>query len=175
MYYNYDKRLEEDAKKAEKEWDFVENVLNGIKQSSIGSAVSIIRLLSFILPIIALLMPVFKIDNQNITLVTLVKNIISDSGSVFNSTAYILCFAAFAAVVIFALLSAFISLFSFTKNGFKRNKIISAVSITVFCMLSMVAVINGCSISYGVFAVIVFQIITVILHFAQQHNVVKEG
>ena len=101
MYYNYDKHLEEDAKKAEQEWDFIEAVLNGIKQSTIGSAVAIIRLISLILPIVALLLPVFKIDNQSITLISLIKNIISDSSSVFSSTAHILCFAAFTAVVIF--------------------------------------------------------------------------
>lgn len=175
MYYNYDKRLEEDAKKAEQEWDFIEAVLNGIKQSSIGSAVAIIRLISFILPIVALLMPVFKISNQNIALISLIKSIISDSSSVFGSTAHILCLAAFAVVIIFALLSALISLFSFTKNGLKRNLIISGIAITVFVVLSVVAVSNGCSVSYGVFAVMILQIITVLLHFAQRKNTVKEG
>lgn len=175
MHYNYDQRLAEDAAVAEKEWDFIENLLNGIKQSSIGSAVSIIRLISFILPVLALLMPVFIVDNQNISLIALIKSIIADSDSVFGNTAMILCLAVFASVVVFALLSAIISLFSFTKNGFKRNLIISIIAIAVFSIISIVAIANGCSVSYGVFAVIILQIITVILHFAQHNTNIKEG
>lgn len=175
MHYNYDQRLAEDAAAAEKEWNFVENLLNGIKQSSIGSAAAIIRLVSFILPVLALLMPVFNVDNQNVSLIALIKNIIADSDAVFVNTAMILCLAVFASVVVFALLSAILSLFSFTKNGFKRNLIISIIAITVFSIISIVAIANGCSVSYGAFAVVILQIITVILHFAQRNNTVKEG
>ncbi|MCM1284884.1 MAG: hypothetical protein NC213_00380 [Acetobacter sp.] len=167
MHYNYDKRLAEDAALAEKEWRFVEDLINGIKQSSIGSAVSIIRLISFVLPIVALLMPVFKVDNQSITLISLIKNIVSDANAVFGSSTQIICLAAFASVVLFALISAVLSLFSFTKNGFKRNLIISVIATTVFSVISIAAAAGGCSVSYGVFAVVILNIITVILHFAQ--------
>lgn len=171
MYYGFDERLEEDAAKADKEWGFIENLLNGIKQSAIGSVVAILRLISFVLSVLALLMPVFKVDNQNISLISLIKSIIADSNSVFGNTAMILCLAVFVSVVIFALLSAIISLFSFTKNGFKRNLIVSVLAITVYAVISIVAVANGCSISYGAFAVVILQIITVILHFAQRDKI----
>lgn len=175
MHYDYDKRLAEDAAKAEEEWDFIDNLLNGIKQSSIGSAIAIIRLISFVLPIVALLMPIFKINNQNIGLISLIKNIISDSDAVFGSTENIICLITFVSVIIFSLLSAIISLFSFTKNGFKRNLIFSVIAITVFGILSITAIANGFSIAYGAFAVVILQIITVILHFAQRDNNIKEG
>ena len=175
MYYGFDERLAEDAAKADKEWGFIENLLDGIKQSAIGSVIAILRLISFVLPVLALLMPVFKVDNQSVSLISLIKSIIADSNSVFGNTAMILCLAVFASVVVFALLSAVISLFSFTKNGFKRNLIISVIAITVFAVLSIVAIANGCSVSYGVFAVIILQIITVILHFSQRDSFVKDG
>lgn len=173
MYYDFDSRLKADAALADKEWGFIENLLDGIKQSAIGSLIAILRLISFVLPILALLMPVFKLDSQNVSLISLIKTIIADSEAVFGNTAMFLCLAVFASVVVFALLSAIISLFSFTKNGFKRNLIFSVIAITVFAILSIVAIANGCSISYGAFAVVILQIITVILHFAQRDKMIK--
>lgn len=168
MYYGFDERLAEDAAKADKEWGFIENLLNGIKQSAIGSVTAILRLISFVLPVLALLLPVFKVDNENISLIFLIKSIIADSNSVFGNTAMIFCLIVFAVVVLSALLSAILSLFSFTKNGFKRNLIVSVIAIALYGVITIIAVANGCSISYGAFAVVILQIITVILHFAQR-------
>lgn len=173
MYYDFDSRLKSDAELADKEWGFIENLLDGIKQSAIGSAAAIVRLISFVLPVLALLLPVFKVDSQSVSLISLIKSIIAESDSVFGSTAMVLCLAAFAAVIVFALVSAVVSLLSFTKNGFKRNVILSVIGIMVFAVISIVAVGNGCSISYGAFAVVILQIITVILHFAQRDRMAK--
>lgn len=175
MYYGFEERLTADAAQADKEWGFVERVLDGIKQSSIGSITAVLRLISFFLPVLALLMPVFKADNQNVSLISLIKGIIADSSSVLGNTAMLLCLAAFASAVVFALLSAIISLFSFTKNGFKRNVIFSVLDITAFAVISIAAIANGCAVSYGVFAVVILKFITVILHFALRDKMIEKN
>ena len=59
VQYGFDERLESDKIRAEKEWERFDNFLNGLKMSSIGSPIAIVRLISFFLPIVALLIPVY--------------------------------------------------------------------------------------------------------------------
>lgn len=170
MQYGFEERIENDRIKAEKEWEQFDNFLLGIKKSSIGSLVAIIRLVSFFLPIAALLIPVYKVNTSSVNLISIIKNIISDSSSVFSNTAMLLCFISFASVILLSLLCAIISLFSYTKNGFKRNVIFSALQIIVFVALSVAALINGASIHIGFIAVILLQILTVFLHVLHKNS-----
>lgn len=170
MQYGFEERIENDRIKAEKEWEQFDNFLLGIKKSSIGSLVAIIRLVSFFLPIVALLIPVYKVNTSSVNLISIIKNIISDSSSVFSDTAMLLCFISFASVILLSLLCAIISLFSYTKNGFKRNVIFSALQIIVFVALSVAALINGASIHIGFIAVILLQILTVFLHVLHKNS-----
>ena len=121
VQYGFDERLENDKIRAEKEWERFDNFLNGLKKSSIGSPIAIVRLISFFLPIVALLIPVYKVNGAGINLISIIKIIISDSASVFQNKAMLLCFISFAAVILTSLVCADISLFSYTKNGNKRN------------------------------------------------------
>ena len=164
VQYGFDERLESDKIRAEKEWERFDNFLNGLKMSSIGSPIAIIRLISFFLPIVALLIPVYKVNGAGINLISIIKSIISDSASVFQNKAMLLCFISFAAVILTSLVCAVISLFSYTKNGYKRNIILSGIQICTFIALSTAAVINGASIFAGAAAVILLQILTLYLH-----------
>jgi len=83
---------------------------------------------------------------------------------VFQNKAMLLCFISFAAVILTSLVCAVISLFSYTKNGYKRNIILSGIQICTFIALSTAAVINGASIFAGAAAVILLQILTLYLH-----------
>lgn len=164
VQYGFDERLESDKIRAEKEWERFDNFLNGLKMSSIGSPIAIVRLISFFLPIVALLIPVYKVNGAGINLISIIKSIISDSTSVFQNKAMLLCFISFAAVILTSLVCAVISLFSYTKNGYKRNIILSGIQICTFIALSTAAVINGASIFAGAAAVILLQILTLYLH-----------
>ena len=164
VQYGFDERLESDKIRAEKEWERFDNFLNGLKMSSIGSPIAIVRLISFFLPIVALLIPVYKVNGAGINLISIIKSIISDSSSVFQNKAMLLCFISFAAVILTSLVCAVISLFSYTKNGYKRNIILSVIQICTFIALSTAAVINGASIFAGAAAVILLQILTLYLH-----------
>lgn len=164
VQYGFDERLESDKIRAEKEWERFDNFLNGLKMSSIGSPIAIVRLISFFLPIVALLIPVYKVNGAGINLISIIKSIISDSASVFQNKAMLLCFISFAAVILTSLVCAVTSLFSYTKNGYKRNIILSGIQICTFIALSTAAVINGASIFAGAAAVILLQILTLYLH-----------
>ena len=164
VQYGFDERLESDKIRAEKEWERFDNFLNGLKMSSIGSPIAIVRLISFFLPVVALLIPVYKVNGAGINLISIIKSIISDSSSVFQNKAMLLCFISFAAVILTSLVCAVISLFSYTKNGYKRNIILSGIQICTFIALSTAAVINGASIFAGAAAVILLQILTLYLH-----------
>lgn len=164
VQYGFDERLESDKIRAEKEWERFDNFLNGLKMSSIGSPIAIVRLISFFLPIVALLIPVYKVNGAGINLISIIKSIISDSSSVFQNKAMLLCFISFAAVILTSLVCAVISLFSYTKNGYKRNIILSGIQICTFIALSTAAVINGASIFAGAATVILLQILTLYLH-----------
>lgn len=171
VQYGFDERLESDKIKAEKEWERFDNFLNGLKMSSIGSPIAIVRLISFFLPIVALLIPVYKVNGAGINLISIIKSIISDSTSVFQNKAMLLCFISFAAVILTSLVCAVISLFSYTKNGYKRNIILSGIQICTFIALSTAAVINGASIFAGAAAVILLQILTLYLHKKYKKNI----
>lgn len=171
VQYGFDERLESDKIRAEKEWERFDNFLNGLKMSSIGSPIAIVRLISFFLPIVALLIPVYKVNGAGINLISIIKSIISDSSSVFQNKAMLLCFVSFAAVILTSLVCAVISLFSYTKNGYKRNIILSGIQICTFIALSTAAVINGASIFAGAAAVILLQILTLYLHKKYKKNI----
>lgn len=171
VQYGFDERLESDKIRAEKEWERVDNFLNGLKMSSIGSPIAIVRLISFFLPIVALLIPVYKVNGAGINLISIIKSIISDFASVFQNKALLLCFISFAAVILTSLVCAVISLFSYTKNGYKRNIILSVIQICTFIALSTAAVINGASIFAGAAAVILLQILTLYLHKKYKKNI----
>lgn len=164
MQYGFDERIENDRLKAEKEWDKFDNFLSGIKKSTIGSPVAIIRLVSFFLPVAALLSPVYKINGSGVNLILIIKSIITDSSSVFQNKAMLLCFISFAAVILLSIVCAVVSVFSFTENGYKRNMVFGVLQTAVFAALSVVAVVNGARVFVGAVLVILLELLTLFLH-----------
>ncbi|MDE5604432.1 MAG: hypothetical protein K2I73_02480 [Eubacterium sp.] len=168
MYYDFDNRLKEDAAKAEKEWNAVENFGNGIKNSAIGSLPAIARLIMFIAPIVALLMPTFKINDSTINLISIIKQVIASSSDVFGNKAMLFAFVTFAVAIVFTLVNLVISLLSFTKNGLVRNVVISAIGLVAFVGVGIAASVAGAAICLfgGLYVATVLMAITIALHFA---------
>lgn len=171
MYYDFENRLQQDADKVAREAENFAKNMQGIKSSAIGSVEAIIRLVSFILPILALLLPTFNVDGEGISTVTMMRVIFEDPGSGIWNTALVLWIVDFAVVIICSLVALVASLFSFTKNGLKRNVIISALGIIIFAGLYIAIITtnstagSSVNISYGFFIIILLQIITMALHF----------
>lgn len=168
MYYDFENRLQQDAEKVARESENFAKIVSGIKSSAIGSVEAIIRLVSFILPILALLLPTIRTDREGISAVTLIRVMLEDLESIDWNTALMFFLADFVVVIIFALVALVNSLFSFTKSGLKRNVIISALGIIVFAGLyiAFVTAEPDANISYGFFIIILLQIATMALHFA---------
>lgn len=168
MYYDFDNRLKEDAALAEKEWNAVGKITNGIKASTIGSPPAIVRLIMFIAPVVALLMPTFKMNGTNINLVTIIKQIISSSADVFGNKAMLFAFVTFAVAIVFALINLVISLFSFTKNGLMRNIIFTVIGVIAFAGVAIVAAEAGAAIILfgGFYVAVALMLIQVSLHRA---------
>lgn len=168
MYYDFDNRLKEDAALAEKEWNAVGRITNGIKASTIGSLPAIARLIMFIAPVVALLMPTFKMNGTNINLVTIIKQVISSSADVFGNKAMLFAFVTFAVAIVFALINLVISLFSFTKNGLMRNIIFTVIGVIALAGVAIVAAEAGAAIILfgGFYVAVVLMLIQVSLHRA---------
>ncbi|MBD5083406.1 MAG: hypothetical protein HDT34_04555 [Clostridiales bacterium] len=168
MYYDFDNRLKEDAALAEKEWGAVEKLINGIKMSTIGSLPAIARLIMFIAPVVALLMPTFKFNDNTINLISMIKQIISSSSDVFGNTALLLGFVTFVVAIAFALVNLVFSLLSFTKNGLVRNLVVSIIGLVAFAGVGIAAAVEGVTLCMfgGFYVAIVLMIVAIVLHIA---------
>lgn len=171
MYYDFENNLKKDAEQAARETQAVERLLSGLKASAIGSVFAILRLVCFVLSIAALLLPVFKANGDSINLIGIIKSVIG--GGVFGDKLLTLCFADFVCVVAFALVSVVVSLFSFTKNGLKRNVVISAAGIVAFAGIYLAVISAGGSLAYGFFVVVALQAAIIALHFAVNGKIKK--
>lgn len=171
MYYDFENNLKKDAEQAARETQAVERLLSGLKASAIGSVFAILRLVCFVLSIAALLLPVFKANGDSVNLIGIIKSVIG--GGVFGDTLLTLCFADFVCVVAFALVCVVVSLFSFTKNGLKRNVVISAAGIAAFAGIYLAVISAGGGLAYGFFIVVALQAAIIALHFAVNGKIKK--
>ena len=122
----------------------------------------------FIAPVVALLMPTFKMNGTNINLVTIIKQVISSSADVFGNKAMLFAFVTFAVAIVFALINLVISLFSFTKNGLMRNIIFTVIGVIALAGVAIVAAEAGAAIILfgGFYVAVVLMLIQVSLHRA---------
>ena len=128
LYYNLDKRLEEDEKQAQKEVDAVNRFLNILKSSSIASPILIVRLVLFFTPLASMCLPMY----DGVSLVTLVMGIIKGTGfDIMHLVSMVL-------VIVLSLAVIISSLFSSTKSGLTRNMIFSIINSAVFIVLGMI-------------------------------------
>ncbi|MDE6752698.1 MAG: hypothetical protein K2J59_08020 [Eubacterium sp.] len=176
MYYDFDNRLKEDAALAEKEWSAVEKITSGIKASAIGSLPAVARLIMFFAPIVALLMPTFKMNDNTINLISMIKQVMASASDVFGNKAMLFAFVTFAVAIVFALVNLVVSLFSFTKNGLIRNIVFSAIGILAFAGVGIAAVSAGVTLcNFGGFYVsIVLMIVVIALHIAVNRKLKAE-
>ncbi|MCH5314902.1 MAG: hypothetical protein J1E81_03230 [Eubacterium sp.] len=128
LYYNLDKRLEEDEKQAQKEVDAVNHFLGILKSSSIASPILIVRLVLFFTPLASMCLPMYN----DVSLLSLIMGIIKGTG--FD----IMPLVSMALVVVLSLAVIISSLFSCTKKGLVRNMISSAVNTAVFIVLGII-------------------------------------
>lgn len=171
LYYNLEERLQKDANQAAAEWGAVDKLLNGIKVSAIGSAAAVARTVSYFITVALLLVPCYivsELPNEKISLLSLVQMLISEDiqfDSILSDKALLLCFAAFVSVVLIGLISLILSLFSYTKNGLKRNIVLTVIDIIVFFVLTMVINFSGASIYVvGCLLVMASMFLTCALH-----------
>ncbi|MDE5670610.1 MAG: hypothetical protein K2I14_03995 [Eubacterium sp.] len=168
MYYDFDNRLKEDAALAEKEWNAVGKIADGIKASSIGSLPAIARLIMFIAPVVALLMPTFKMNGNTINLISMIKQVMASASDVFGNKAMLFALVTFAVAIVFALVNLVVSLFSFTKNGLIRNIIFTVIGVIAFAGVAIVAAEAGAAIILfgGFYVAVALMLVQVSLHRA---------
>ncbi len=176
MYYDFDNRLKEDAALAEKEWSAVEKITSGIKTSAVGSLPAAARLIMFFAPVVALLMPTFRLDDSTINLISMIKQVMASASDVFGNKAMLFALVTFAVAIVFALVNLVVSLFSFTKNGLIRNIIFTIIGVIAFAGVAIVAVSAGVTLcNFGGFYVsIVLMLVVIALHIAVNRKIKAE-
>ena len=159
LYYNQQERLALDADKAEEEHIKMQPKIDRIKFAFVGTKLSIVRLISFLIPIGVMFLPLASVNvnmpwntiDKDISILNVVMDIIMNlkfdilmdmiSGSDLTRVAFIfyalsIIFILLAAV--FAILNSPFDAVSCSPKGFKRNVTLSSCGI-VFTVLSIVS------------------------------------
>lgn len=159
LYYNQQERLALDADMAEEEHIRMQPKIDRIKFAFVGTKLSIVRLISFLIPIGVMFLPLASVNvdmpwntiDKNISILNVVMDIIMNlkfdilinmiKGSDLTRVAFIF----YAAAIIFILLAAVFAILnipfdavSCSPKGFKRNVTLSSCGI-VFTVLSIVS------------------------------------
>ena len=159
LYYNQQERLALDADMAEEEHIKMQPKIDRIKFAFVGTKLSIVRLISFLIPIGVMFLPLASVNvdmpwntiDKNISILNVVMDIIMNlkvdilidmiKGSDLTRVAFIF----YAAAIIFILLAAVFAILnipfdavSCSPKGFKRNVTLSSCGI-VFTVLSIVS------------------------------------
>ncbi len=165
VYYDLDKRLQEDHEKAMREQEAVDRVLNNIKTSAFGGKEQIFRFVMMFSPLLWMCLPIYTQMNRetleitNISLITLIKSIIATVTNADNGMnldmwlsdkAYFCTLVLIACIIIFSLAEIISSLFSVGKNALMRNRIFHYVNLIVCFALSCLPIVNGFSHSIGI-------------------------
>lgn len=112
MYYDMDKKLEEDAARAEKEFEQLYKMKAGMKASFIGSKLAITRTVMTFLTFFTFFLPLADINGKSSGLFQIIASIIKDGlGDI--STPFILLSAA----LLINILNLIVTLFDYTKSG----------------------------------------------------------
>ena len=159
LYYNQQERLALDADMAEEEHIRMQPKIDRIKFAFVGTKLSIVRLISFLIPIGVMFLPLASVNvdmpwntiDKNISILNVVMDILMNlkidilidmiKGSELTRVAFIF----YAAAIIFILLAAVFAILnipfdavSCSPKGFKRNVTLSSCGI-VFTVLSIVS------------------------------------
>lgn len=153
LYYKLDERLEADAAQAKKEVDAVNHFLDILKSSSIAAPILIVRLVLFFTPLATMCLPMYG----DVSLISLIMGLVKSTIEIGD---VIMPLVSMALVVVLSLAVIISSLFSSTKNGFKRNMIFSGVNTVVFAVLGIVIGNMG----IGWYATLAVYLLELVLH-----------
>lgn len=160
LYYNLDKRLEEDALQAKRETDAVNKFLNILKSSSVASPILIVRLVLFFTPLASMCLPMY----EDISLVKLIMGLVKGTAEIGD---VLMPLISMALVVLLSLAVIISSLFSSTKTGMLRNMIFSVINTAVFVVLGLI--IGGMGI--GWYITLVIYAIEIIMHIVCERKI----
>lgn len=168
LYYKIDEQLEADAEKAKKETTAVKNFLLTLKKSSIDSPLLIIRLILFFTPLASMCLPMFWAGHKKVSLITFIMSIVNhgfDIGGMAKDLSYLFAVLSIVMVIVLSLAVIINSLFSCTKNGFKRNIIFSLVNTAVFGGLSIAVCTLGGRAMAGFYVTMAIYLVEFVLHY----------
>lgn len=175
MYYEMEQRLEQDEINAAREVEKVGQLGLGIKASSVGSVLPIVRLVSYVLLIAATLLPVFNggvfgtASDSSVGLIQLIGAMTAENADMmavlFGSATSIYGTVIFFGTVLIALISLIVSLFSFTKNGLVRNIIFSFVALLVSVVPAVLLMTgSGVALGLGLYVIAGLEIVILVLN-----------
>lgn len=166
VYYDLEKRLEADHKKAMAEQEAVDRVLNNIKTSAFGGALQILRFVLMFSPLLWMCLPTFKADDrESITLISVITGIIN-GGFDFSNPSYLLPFITMVCIIVFSLMVIISTLFSIGKKALLRNGIFSMVNSVVLIVCAGLSVMNGADLKIGFPFIVITYCIVFFLHIA---------
>lgn len=168
LYYKMDERLEEDRIKAEKEVNAIKSFLLMLKNSTIKTPWHIVRLVTFFLPLGTMCLPMFWAGHKNVSLISFIMSIINhgfDFGAIASDKSYLFAVLSIVLVVVLSLCVIISSIFSATKNGYRRNVFFSGVNTIVFGVMSYLVTEFGGIAKVGFYATLAIYAIEFVLHF----------
>ena len=164
VYYDLDKRLEQDHIQAMKEQEAVERVLNNIKTSAFGGPLQITRFVLMFSPLLWMCLPMFKAnDGGSVTLISVIMGIIN-GGFDFSNPSYLFPFITMVCIILFSLMVIISTLFSLGEKALKRNELFSLINLIVYGVCSALSIVNGASLSIGFILVLIIYLIELEFH-----------
>ena len=164
VYYDLDKRLEQDHIQAMKEQEAVERVLNNIKTSAFGGPLQITRFVLMFSPLIWMCLPMFKAnDGANITLISVIMGIIN-GGFDFSNQLYLFPFITMVCIILFSLMVIISTLFSVGAKAYLRNVIFSGINLIVLLICIVLSKVMGATFEIGALIVLIVYVLELLLH-----------
>lgn len=164
VYYDLDKRLEQDHIQAMKEQEAVERILNNIKTSAFGGPLQITRFVLMFSPLLWMCLPMFKAnDGGSVTLISVIMGIIN-GGFDFSNPSYLFPFITMVCIILFSLMVIISTLFSLGEKALKRNELFSLINLIVYAVCSALSIVNGASLSIGFILVLIIYLIELEMH-----------
>ena len=168
LYYKLDENLEADAKNAQKEVDAVNRFADMLKASTIKTPWHIIRLILFFTPLASMCLPMFWAGHKKVSLIAFIMSIVNhgfDFAALNADKSYLFAVLAMVCVIVFSLAVIISSLFSSTKNGFKRNMLFSNVNLLVFAVFSCLVHYYDGKVLIGFVITVLIYALEFVLHF----------
>ncbi|MBR5201996.1 MAG: hypothetical protein IKW45_01920 [Clostridia bacterium] len=173
VYYDLDKRLEQDHIQAMKEQEAVEKFLNNIKTSAFGGAPQIIRFVLMFSPLIWMCLPMFKTnDGGSVTLISVIMGIIN-GGFDFSNPSYLFPFITMVCIILFSLIVIISSLFSVGAKAYLRNVIFSSINLIVLLICMALSKIMGATFEIGALIVLIVYVLELLLHKSVDRKINK--